>query len=108
MVRQGLINGPKHNNALQHSFPISLITSLFNSCTDAFAKRWEKAGKAGYYPVYKYDPYSYRKHKIKGGDFREYAEKELEPLTEEQILKHLQGDHFIGIYPLLKDNMYNY
>jgi superfamily II DNA or RNA helicase len=89
---------------LQYSFPISQITSLFNSRTDAFAKRWEKVGKAGYYPVYKYDPYSYRKHKIKGGDFREYAEKELEPLTEEQILKHLQGDQFIGIYPLLKDN----
>lgn len=83
---------------------ISIINSLFKSRTDIFARRWEKAGKTAYFPVYKYDPYSFRRHSIKGGNFKDYSEKELEPYTEEQIAKHLNGDHFIGIYPLLKDN----
>lgn len=41
---------------------------------------------------------------MKGGSFNEYSEKELMNLSDEQILKHLKGEQFIGIYPLLKDN----
>ena len=41
---------------------------------------------------------------MKGGNFRDYSGKELEPLTDGQIQKHLDGEQFIGIYPLLKDN----
>ena len=89
---------------VQQPIAISLITSLFKSRTDVFAKRWEKAGKSAYYPAYQYDPYSYKRHSIKGGSFKEYTDKELEPLTEDQIAKHLTGEIFIGIYPLLKDN----
>jgi superfamily II DNA or RNA helicase len=83
---------------------ISLITKLFKVRTDVFAIRWEKGSKSGYMPVYKYDHYKYKLHKIKGGSFNDYSDKEYSPLTNEQILKHLNGDQFIGIYPLLKDN----
>ncbi len=89
---------------VQQPILTSVITALFKSRTDVFAKRWEKAGKAAYYPAYKFDPYSYKRHSIKGGSFKEYNDKDLEPLTEDQIAKHLNGEIFIGIYPLLKDN----
>ena len=89
---------------MQDNTKISLISSLFRARTDVFARRWEKGSKTAYFPVYKFDPYSFKRHSIKGGNFREYNEKELEPLTDDQILKHLSGEQFIGIYPLLKDN----
>lgn len=89
---------------MQESTQISIINALFRARTDVFARRWEKNGKSGYFPAYQFDPYSFKRHSIKGGNFRDYTGKELEPLTDEQIQKHLNGDQFIGIYPLLKDN----
>ena len=83
---------------------IELISNLFKSRTDVFAIRWEKDSKHGYFPAYIFDSYNYRLHKIKGGSFNDYTDKEFLPLTEDQILKHLNGEQFIGIYPLLKDN----
>lgn len=41
---------------------------------------------------------------MKGGAFKDYQEKTYLPLTDEQIEKHLRGEQFIGIYPLLQDN----
>ncbi|PZR23756.1 MAG: restriction endonuclease subunit R [Citrobacter freundii] len=55
-------------------------------------------------PAYYYDPYHYRVHKMKGGTFQNYADKSFLPLTDDQLIKHLNGEHFIGIYPLLQDN----
>lgn len=55
-------------------------------------------------PAYFFDPYRYRTHKMKGGTFQNYADKSYLPLTDEQIIKHLNGEQLIGIYPLLKDN----
>jgi len=46
---------------------LSLFKSLFGGREDIFATRWEKGGKASYFPVYDYDPYQYRLHKMKGG-----------------------------------------
>ncbi len=83
---------------------INLFSSLFNCRKDVFALRWEKAGKNGYSPTYQYDPYHYKLHRIKGGNFQNYSEKSYTSLTDEQIIKHLNGEQFIGIYPLLKDN----
>lgn len=83
---------------------ISLFKSLFRGREDVFAIRWEKNGKSGYFPAYDFDPYQFRLHKIRGGTIQTYPEKQLSALTNEQILKHLNGGHFIGIYPLLKDN----
>jgi superfamily II DNA or RNA helicase len=83
---------------------ISLFKSLFKGRDDVFAVRWEKGNKSGYMPVYFYDPYRYKLHKMKGGSFQDYTEKSYLPYSDEQIAKHLKGEQLIGIYPLLKDN----
>ena len=83
---------------------IQLIKELFRGRQDVFAIRWEKGTKAGYMPAYVYDPFQYRMHKSNGGTFANYQDKAYKPLTENGLLKHLNGNQFIGIYPLLKDN----
>jgi len=83
---------------------IELFKSLFKGREDVFATRWEKGSKSGYMPAYHLDPYRYRMHKMKGGTFKDYEEKTYLPLSDEQIVKHLEGEQLIGLYPLLKDN----
>lgn len=87
-----------------HSNSIHLFTSLFKGRDDVFALYWEKGSKSGYMPAYHFDPYRYKMHKMKGGTLSNFPEKTYQCLTEEQIAKHLQGVHLIGIYPLLTDN----
>ncbi|PKP18070.1 MAG: restriction endonuclease subunit R, partial [Bacteroidetes bacterium HGW-Bacteroidetes-21] len=55
-------------------------------------------------PAVKVDPYRLKLHQIKGGTFKDFKEKEYKPVTESEIEKHLKGEQFIGIYPLLTDN----
>jgi len=83
---------------------IQLFKSVFRGREDVFAVRWEKGNKCGYMPAYFYDPYRYRAHKMNGGTFQNYADKEYLPFTEKEIEKHLNGEQHIGVYPLLKDN----
>jgi len=83
---------------------IKLFRSIFNGREDAFAIRWEKENKSGYMPSYQFDPYHYRIHKAKGGTLANYQDKTLQPLTDEQIKRHLLGEQLIGIYPLLLNN----
>jgi superfamily II DNA or RNA helicase len=83
---------------------ISLFKSLFRGREDIFAKRWEKSGNSTYFPSYDFDPYQFRLHKMKGGTLQTFQDKTLSTLTDDQIIKHLNGEQFIGIYPLLKDN----
>ena len=83
---------------------IQLFKSVFAGREDVFAVRWEKGSKSGYMPAYFYDPYRYRTHKINGGTFQNYADKEYLAFTEKEIEKHLNGEQHIGIYPLLIDN----
>jgi len=81
-----------------------IFKSVFLGREDVFAIRWEKGSKSGYMPAYHYDPYMFRLHKNKGGSFQNYEDKSLLPFSDEQIMKHLRGEQYIGIYPLLKDN----
>lgn len=83
---------------------VRLFKSVFAGREDVFAVRWEKGNKSGYMPAYFYDPYRYRAHKMNGGTFHNFADKEYLPLTEKEIEKHLNGEQHIGVYPLLKDN----
>lgn len=83
---------------------IQLFKSLFKGREDVFAFRWEKGNKNGYMPAYYYDPYMYRAHKMKGGTFQNYNDKTYLKLTDQEILKHLKGEHLMGVYPLLQDN----
>jgi hypothetical protein len=82
---------------------IKLIKQFFKGREDVFAIRWEKGNKNGYMPAYDYDPYMYRLHN-NGGSFSEYKDKTRKSLTTGEFEKHLNGEQFIGIYPLLKDN----
>ncbi|MFA5297701.1 MAG: DEAD/DEAH box helicase family protein, partial [Lutibacter sp.] len=83
---------------------INVFRSLFKGREDVFAVRWEKGAKSGYMPAYFYDPYRFRAHKMSGGTFQNFTEKAYLKLTDEQIQKHLDGYHQIGVYPLLQDN----
>ncbi|WP_437373212.1 TOTE conflict system archaeo-eukaryotic primase domain-containing protein [Maribacter litoralis] len=86
------------------SSQIATFRSLFKGREDVFAVRWEKGNKSGYMPAYFYDPYRLRVHKMNGGTFQKFTEKSYLKFTDEQIQKHLEGFHHIGIYPLLQDN----
>ncbi|WP_254091997.1 TOTE conflict system archaeo-eukaryotic primase domain-containing protein [Dawidia soli] len=83
---------------------INLYKSLFRGRDDVFAVRWEKSGKSGYMPAYRFDPYRYRLHQMHGGTFQNYTEKDYIPYDSHQVIKHLEGGHLAGIYPLLQDN----
>lgn len=83
---------------------IQLFKSVFRGREDVFAIRWEKADKSGYMPAYHFDPYRYRAHKMKGGTFQNYTDKTYLRFTDDEIAKHLKGEQYIGIYPLLSDN----
>ncbi|WP_246067795.1 DEAD/DEAH box helicase [Changchengzhania lutea] len=87
---------------------LQLFRSLFKGRDDVFALRWEKQNKNDYMPAYSYDPYMYRLHKQSGGSFKNYTDKTYLKLDDYQLLKHLKGNHFTGIYPLLKDNTSNF
>jgi len=83
---------------------LSLFQSLFNGRKDVFATHWQKANKSGYIPSYHYDPYAYRLHKMNGGTFKNFQNKSYLPLTQQQLIKHFNGEQLIGVYPLLNDN----
>ena len=83
---------------------LTIFKHLFKGREDVFALHWQKENKSGYMPAYQYEPYMYRLHKMKGGTFKDYKDKTFQPLTDQQLLKHLNGKQLIGIYPLLKDN----
>jgi len=83
---------------------ISLYKTVFNGRHDVYAVRWEKNGKSGYMPSYTFDPYMYKLHRMKGGTFQNYSGKQYQSLTDDQIIKHLNGQQLVGLYPLLQDN----
>ena len=86
------------------SAKLEIFKSLFTGREDVFAIRWEKGNKCGYMPARQFDPYFYRSHRIKGGNFNDFQDKSYLPFNDEQIKKHLNGVHQAGIYPLLPDN----
>lgn len=83
---------------------IELYKSLFRVREEVFAIRWEKGSKKGYFPAYRFDPYLYKQHKIKGGTFNNYPHKSHLPLDDYELNKHFSGQQHIGGYPLFEDN----
>ena len=86
------------------SHRLNLFKSLFKGREEVFAVRWEKGNKKGYMPAYFYDPYLYRAHRMRGGTFQNFNDKQYLRLSDVEIEKHLNGEQQIGLYPLLKDN----
>ena len=86
--------------------------SLFRGRVDVFPKRWEnpKTGRSGYSPACSNEwvPGICEKRGVAGrprssavcGDCRRRA---FLPVTDAELLKHLQGKQVMGVYPLLED-----
>lgn len=83
---------------------VALFRSLFRGRADVYPIRWEsKSGKSGYAPACanEWRPGVCEKPRIKCGDC---GNRQLLPLTDEVIFRHLAGDVVVGIYPLLPDD----
>ena len=97
------------NKAISNEEKIKIFMNVFKGRTDVFAKRYisKKTGKVGYAPVCKneFNKFKCDKPKVKCS---ECAFRELVPLTEEIVLKHLKGEIGIGIYPLLPGDVCNF
>jgi len=80
---------------------VELFLSLFKGRSDVCAKRWKN--KSGYSPFCfnGFKPGVCFKPRIKCTDCKQSV---FAPLDEEQIRKHLSGEHIIGLYPLTKDD----
>jgi hypothetical protein len=87
---------------MQTSQKIKLYRSLFRGRDDVFARRWDKTG--GYFPDYTFDWNEFNAHKAAGGTIKDFKNKQLTPLTDSIIHKHLLGQITVGIYPILEDN----
>lgn len=87
---------------------LKLFQRLFLGRTDVFPQRWEsKVGKAGYSPACanEWRPGVCQKPKIKCG---ECSHRQLVPLDEQVLYRHLAGEIVAGVYPLLTDDTCNF
>lgn len=97
------------DKAISSEEKIQIFMNAFKGRTDLYAKRWtsNKTGKSGYSPVCKneFSLYKCDKPRVKCS---ECPYKELLPLTEDVVKKHLKGEITIGIYPLLPGDLCNF
>lgn len=95
----------QQSSALSTADKIALFKRLFRGRPDIYPLRWESktTGKSGYSPVClnEWRPNVCHKPKIKCSDCNV---RQLSPLTDAVIFKHLAGEHIIGVYPLLNDD----
>ncbi|MGY4492794.1 TOTE conflict system archaeo-eukaryotic primase domain-containing protein [Pseudomonas sp. TE3610] len=90
--------------ALDTDGKLALFRSLFKGRTDVYPLRWEgKTGKSGYTPACanEWRPGICEKPRIKCGDC---SRRQLLPVTDEVIYRHLAGTEVVGVYPLLGDD----
>jgi superfamily II DNA or RNA helicase len=104
-VRDGL-PGTRPRDAAEK---VSLFRSLFRGRTDVFPRRWEnpKTGKSGYSPACANEwVRGICEKRRSAGRGRatcgECPHQAFLPVTDAEILKHLQGQQVIGVYPLLE------
>ncbi len=84
---------------------IALFRSLFKGREDVFALRWSgKGGKSGYSPACSNDWKPAICGKFNKTSCSNCDSRELIPITDDFIFKHLKGDIVIGVYPLLTDD----
>lgn len=84
---------------------VRLFGQMFRGRTDVYPIRWEAktSGKSGYSPACanEWRPGVCEKPRIKCGDC---GHRDLLPLSDAVLFKHLAGEHTIGTYPLLIDD----
>lgn len=97
------------DKAISSEEKIRIFMNAFKGRTDLYAKRWtsNKTGKSGYSSVCKneFSLYKCDKPRVKCS---ECPYRELLPLTEDVVKKHLKGEITIGIYPLLPGDLCNF
>lgn len=94
----------EHTTSLSTADKLALFSSLFKGRADIHALRWESvAGKAGYAPACanEWRPGICEKPRVKCGDC---SQRQLLPMTDEVVYRHLAGAIVVGIYPLLSDD----
>ena len=83
---------------------ISLFRSLFRGRDDVYPRFWvsRKTGRSGYSPVCRNEwvPKICKKPTTKCS---ECPNRELVPIDDEVVRKHLVGAHMMGVYPMLRD-----
>ncbi len=82
----------------------ALFRSYFRGREDVYARRWEnRAGRSGYSPAcgHEWDRTFCRKPEVKCADCRN---RQLLPLDESSVARHLEGKQVAGIYPLLPND----
>lgn len=90
---------------------VALFRSLFRGREDVFPRRWEnqKTSRAGYSPACANEWEYGLCEKKKGSDSGkrltcgECPNQVFFPVNDEEIAKHLRGEHVMGVYPLLHD-----
>ena len=89
---------------------ITLFRTMFRGREDVFARRWQsvKTGKSGYSPVCSNEWKSGVCPKPQGS-CANCPQRQLVPLTDEVIFRHLRGSDalgrdVVGIYPILPDD----
>ena len=99
----------KENKNISNEEKVKIFMEVFKGRTDVYAKRYtsKKTGKTGYSPACRneFSKYKCDKPRVK---CNECPFRELIPLTEDIILKHLRGEITIGIYPLLPGDLCNF
>ena len=84
---------------------LALFGRLFRGRPDVYPVRWESktTGKSGYAPACanEWRPGVCEKPRIKCS---ECGNRQLIPLSDAVLFKHLAGDHTVGAYPLLTDD----
>jgi len=83
---------------------IALFMELFRGRADVYPKRWENANKGtkGYSPACSNEWVQgvCNKRNVKCGECQNQA---FIPVTDKTIRGHLQGQHVVGVYPMLAD-----
>lgn len=92
----------EETQSIQHK--CTIFKTLFRGREDIYAVRRETNGKAGYFPAYDLDWEEYKRHKAAGGTLDNFTAKKSSPLTDNRLVRHLEGKDAIGIYPLLQNN----
>ena len=103
------ISKSNETKVISNEEKVKIFMEVFKGRNDVYAKRWtsNKTEKSGYSPVCKneFSTYKCDKARVK---CNECPFRELVPLTNEIILKHLKGEITIGIYPLLPGDLCNF
>jgi len=93
--------------ALSNAEKVKLFRRLFCGRENVFARRWEnpQTGRSGYSPACANEWTHGLCEKKKGAGRRvscgECPTQAFSPVTDEEIAKHLNGTHVMGVYPLL-------